>query len=214
MKKILLCSILTSLFSYSLASDCLNNLKVDKDFKLLNIEESQAVYPKPKDKILLTEFFWYGCPHCYRMEGMVQDFVKKHPEVEFKRYPVGFKNWSSGIKYYFTLETLGLSDKLHTASFDKIHKERVNILDNESLRTEFLSKQGVDAVKFNQTFNSFTVDLSVKKSIEYSTRYKIESAPSFVINNKYMVDGDTGKNYETMIQQITNITESLKSCKP
>ena len=48
----------------------------------------QTVPTDNKDKIEVTELFWYGCIHCYQMDPMLSDWVKKLPkDVYFKRMP-------------------------------------------------------------------------------------------------------------------------------
>ena len=52
--------------------------------------------PQPVDptgKIEVTEFFWYGCPHCNEFDPYLEAWVKKQgPDVVFKRVPVAFRD--------------------------------------------------------------------------------------------------------------------------
>ena len=44
-------------------------------------------------KIEVTEFFWYGCPHCNALEPSLEAWVKKQgKDVDFKRVPVAFQS--------------------------------------------------------------------------------------------------------------------------
>ncbi len=61
----------------------------DTDYKVL-------ATPQPVDssagKIEVTEFFWYGCPHCNEFEPYLETWLKKQgPDVVFKRVPVAFQ---------------------------------------------------------------------------------------------------------------------------
>ena len=44
-----------------------------------------------KGKIEVTEFFWYGCPHCFEFEPTLNAWVKTLPkDVAFRRVPADF----------------------------------------------------------------------------------------------------------------------------
>jgi thiol:disulfide interchange protein DsbA len=214
MKKISLSVILSSMFSASFAT-CMDDLKPGVNYNLINLTTDQKVYQETKDKIQITEFFWYGCPHCYHMEPMIKDFVAKHPNVEFKRYPLTYPNWKTGAQYYFAEQQLGLFDKLHAKSFDAIHKDNLDILNNKDVRAKFLTSQGVDVPKFEAAFSSFTMNSQLTKAFNYAKAYKLTSAPSFVVNNTIVVDPSLGKNYEGVIKNLDIVVKSYenKSCK-
>ncbi|MGH9578642.1 MAG: hypothetical protein ACRD3R_14475, partial [Terriglobales bacterium] len=39
-------------------------------------------------KIEVIEFFWYGCPHCYGLESLLDVWLKKlPPDAVFRRVP-------------------------------------------------------------------------------------------------------------------------------
>ena len=52
------------------------------------------------DKIEIIEFFWYGCPHCYSFEPLLENWVKTLPKnVEFIRQPAVFSDlWGKHAK--------------------------------------------------------------------------------------------------------------------
>ena len=54
-----------------------------------NFEKTVQVVPTDnKDKIEVAELFWYGCIHCYQMDPILSEWVKKLPkDVYFKRIP-------------------------------------------------------------------------------------------------------------------------------
>src|SRR5512134_3287808 len=89
-----------------------------------------------RDKIEVTEFFWYGCSHCFHLEPEVQKWLKKLPkDVAFRRVPAVFPGrdgslgqWASGAALYYTLEAMGIGEKLHREIFDAVHLERADVL--------------------------------------------------------------------------------------
>src|SRR3989338_454861 len=121
-------------------------LKEGRDFREINPPLAPG-----KDKIEVTEFFWYGCPHCFDFEPVLAGWQKKLPaDVEFRRVPAIFPNdkWPPGARLYSTVEAMNLVDKLHGSAFNAIHVARQR-LDNEQILFDWVAKQGVDARKFS-----------------------------------------------------------------
>ena len=76
--------------------------------------------------------------------------------------------------------------------------------------------QGVDVNKFEAAFSSFSTNAKIKKAYDYDQTYKLTSAPSFVVNNTYVIDPGLSQTYEGVIKTMDIIINSLKdkSCKP
>ena len=85
----------------------------------------QTVPTDNKDKIEVTELFWYGCIHCYQMDPILSDWVKKLPkDVYSKRMPaIPRPDWAPLARAYSAMETLGVADKLHTHLFEAVNKD-------------------------------------------------------------------------------------------
>ena len=78
-----------------------------------------AIAPQPteaKGKIEVTEFFWYGCPHRYDFEPVLNQWLKTLPkDVAFRRVPAIFPNgrWTPGAKLFYALQAIGEENRLH-----------------------------------------------------------------------------------------------------
>jgi thiol:disulfide interchange protein DsbA len=166
-------------------------------FTLLN-----PAQPTDPEKIEVIEFFWYGCPHCYHLEPMINAWEKKLPkDVVFKRVPAATGGWTNLATVFYTVEAMGLSDKLHGKIFDAIHKQNIN-LGNKSLRDEWLAKQGVDVAKYNEMEKSFTVMTKVQRAKQMSALYKIDAVPQLVVNGKYVVSSESAGGQERMMNAV------------
>ncbi|RMD71961.1 MAG: thiol:disulfide interchange protein DsbA/DsbL, partial [Gammaproteobacteria bacterium] len=112
------------------------------------IEYELVTPPQPTEdpsKIEVLEFFWYGCPHCYHAEPLVEAWLKRKPEdVVFRRMPAIFTNplWELHARAYYTAEALGIVDKIHRPLFDAIHKER-RPMNTEKDIEAFFAEHGV-----------------------------------------------------------------------
>ncbi|MCX8018183.1 MAG: thiol:disulfide interchange protein DsbA/DsbL, partial [Rhodocyclaceae bacterium] len=131
--------------------------------------------PQPTEaagKVEVIEFFWYGCPHCADFEPLLKNWLKQLPaDVAFRKVPAVFNpTWGEGARLYYTLEALGLVERLNDAVFDAMVKQRLR-LDNEKVLYEWIAKQGVDTKKFAEMYKSFAIDGKVRRAAEMTQEY-------------------------------------------
>ena len=170
--------------------------------------------PQPtmsSDKIEVLEFFWYGCPHCYKLHPLIRNWLKKVPkDVSFKYIPAIFrKNWIPGAKTFYTLEILGEKDKLHDKIYDAIHKEKIDLA-NEELLFNWVEKQGVDRKKFISVYNSFSVVNKSSQSSQMSRKYGLKGVPSLVVDGKYLISGKMGGTPQETIKTLDQLISKVR----
>ena len=92
-------------------------------------------------KIEVVEFFWYGCPACFKLEPLLEAWVPKlQPDTVFRRIPAVFNDrWALDAAIYYTFEAMGVLDKLHKPLFDAIHKDRLRT-DNGPALSQWLQR--------------------------------------------------------------------------
>jgi thiol:disulfide interchange protein DsbA len=140
------------------------------------------------NKIEVTEVFWYGCPHCYAFEPLINSWAEKLPsDVAFVRSP-GI--WSAAMEVhaqiYYVGEALGALDKVHSAAFDAIHQKGNYLEDGEAVKALFVA-QGVSAEDFDKTWDSFAMTSAVKKAATRMRDYGVSSVPCLIVNGKYLI---------------------------
>ncbi|SFU67413.1 thiol:disulfide interchange protein DsbA/DsbL [Pseudoduganella namucuonensis] len=138
-------------------------------------------------KVEVIEFFMYSCPHCNALEPLMTDWVKKQGDkIVFRRihFPATGVN-DVHAHAYLTLEAMGKLDLVHDKIFRAIHVER-NRLNKDDAMTDFIVKNGVDKAKYLEAFNSFGVQTKMKRTLSQLPAYKVESAPTIVVDGRYM----------------------------
>jgi thiol:disulfide interchange protein DsbA len=88
------------------------------------------------DRIVVTEFFSYQCPHCYAFFPALNDWVNQLPgDVVFERVAdsIGNASWLPIARAYYTLQSMGRIDDLDAAIFNTIHAEGMRLFDKESI---------------------------------------------------------------------------------
>jgi len=163
--------------------------------------------PQPTEtggKVEVIEFFWYGCPHCYAFEPVLNPWIKKLPkEVVFRRVPAIFnEQWGVAARVYYTLEAIGETARLHTALFDAIHKDNLRITD-ESAMAAWLGKNGVNVDKYKAAYRSFGVEAQLKRAQQMTNAYRIDGVPAMAVQGRYVLSASV----ITDRQELLNATE-------
>ncbi|MBL8201206.1 MAG: thiol:disulfide interchange protein DsbA/DsbL [Chromatiales bacterium] len=157
-------------------------------------------------KIEVAEVFWYGCSHCYNLEPVLSDWVKKLPaDVSFVRIPVMW-NPTNEIhgRIYYTAEALGKLDRINPAMFKAIHVENRPMTEEKDILA-FFEQNGVSAADFNKTFRSFAVESQLKRAKDLTVKYKVRGVPLLVVDGKYTTDGPQIRSH----QDLLAVTEEL-----
>ena len=141
-------------------------------------------------KIEVVEFFWYSCPHCNAFEPKLANWLKKlPPDVAFRRVPVAFRDdFVPQQRLYYTLEAMGKVDELHTKVFNAIHAERQSI-DKEATIVAWAEKHGLDRAKFQELYNSFSVQTKARRATQLQDAYKVQGVPAIGVAGRYYTDG-------------------------
>ena len=155
------------------------------------------------DKIVIYEFFWYGCPHCYNLEPTM-DRIESNLEKDtiLVKVPVALRDtWESHAKAYYALQQMKLDDNLHKKIFTEIHINS-NRLDTKEKLTLFIEDEGYNSKRFSEIFDSFGTDLRVKKASRLANQYQITSVPTLIINGKYKTSGSLVSSYEELYDVV------------
>jgi len=180
------------------------DLKEGQDFRVI-----RPPLIADKSRIEVTEFFWYGCPHCFDFEPVLADWVSKLPaDVVFRRVPTIFPNnkWVPGARIYYTLEAMNLLDKFHSEVFNAIHKERQR-LEDENVLFEWVAKKGIDTRQFTETWASFGVQSQLQQARRTTLAAGVTGVPSVMVHGRYLAltPGNYGEmlaNIESLIAQV------------
>jgi thiol:disulfide interchange protein DsbA len=138
------------------------------------------------NKIEVLEFFWYRCPHCFKLEPSLTAWLKTLPkDAQVRRIPAVFRDdWMPAAKLYYTLQQMGQIERLHDKVFDAYNIARLN-LDDPAVLGDWIAKQGVDRKKFEAVYNSFSTQAKAVQGGRLATTYAITGVPAFIIDGKY-----------------------------
>lgn len=170
-------------------------------------------FPPPVEtgtRIEVREFFWYGCPHCYTLEPVLNTWLKKLPaHAGFVRTPGAAPHWLVHAQAYYALESLGALGTVHEPLFKAIQTDRRGYGDEASL-TQFVASQGVNAAKFREAFRSFGVRLKVERAKKLNSEYMVSSVPTLVVDGKYLTSPSMAGGEEAMLKLVDQLIERAR----
>ncbi|MEO8038722.1 MAG: thiol:disulfide interchange protein DsbA/DsbL [Betaproteobacteria bacterium] len=156
---------------------------LDKEYKIIN----PAIPTDAPGKVEVLEFFQYTCGHCYDFEPFVKTWKAKKPKDVVWRYVPTV--WDASripqAKIFYTLEAMGLLDQLHDKVYDAIHQKGLLLTERAVLSKWIAAQPGVDAKKFEETYDSFGVDNKVQRATQMTKTYLIKGTPTVIVNGKY-----------------------------
>lgn len=174
---------------------------IDEGFDYKRI---QPALPLPHgDKPEVLEIFWYGCPHCYQMQPLLEAWRTRHgKDIAFHRMPAVLgESWVLHARAYYAAEALGVLERIHRPLFDAIHLQH-KPLGNEAALVELIASRGVDAAKFRDALHSFAVDAKVRQATETCRSIKLDGVPALVIDGQYLTSPTLTGSREKTLQTV------------
>jgi len=151
-------------------------------------------------KIEVLEFFWYGCPHCYTLEPLLETWIPTLPaDAQFRRVPAVLNPaWANEAAVFYAFEALDVLARLHRPFFDSIHRDRLQTRDAASLN-DWLQKNGVDVKKFELAVKSFGVQSKVRRATQLSADYRIDGTPALAVHGRFTVSAEQARSQKGML---------------
>lgn len=174
--------------------------KEGKDYVKLSTPAGVTL-PGPDKKIEVVEFFWYGCPHCYAFEPVLEAWTKKLPaDVAFRQVPVGFMAAHQfHQKVFYALEETGQLATMHRKIFSAIHQGGKR-MGSESDVLAFVSANGGDGAKLAEAMKGFGVNNKSNRAKLLADAYKIDGVPALGIHGRFYTSAALSGSHERATQ--------------
>jgi thiol:disulfide interchange protein DsbA len=171
-------------------------------------------------KIVVTQFFSYQCPHCYKFEKPHAAWVAKLPadvKAERAAVSIGHAGWVPAAQAFYALSAMKKVPAIDDALFGAIHRQRLGLTDEAGVAA-WVGKQGIDRAEFERMARSFSVQLQVRRAEELSRKIRLPSVPAIVVDGRYLVpirdDGDFGDQLALVDTLIERTRRERSTAKP
>jgi thiol:disulfide interchange protein DsbA len=160
------------------------------------------------DDVVVTEFFWYGCGHCYTFEPMLTAWGKQLPDgAVVKPSPAVWNEpMRMHAKAFYIAEVLGVKAVMHPVIFDAMHVQRKRLVSRLELRDLF-EDNGIDPAKFDKAFDSFGVDSQVRQADARARSAKVSGTPTLMVAGKYLIETRGAGGQTNMLEIAQHLVE-------
>lgn len=190
-------------------------------------EYKEVKSPQPtnlsSDKVLVQQFLWNKCIHCFNLEPYVAKWEESKPSnIVFERIPIGWspKHLDDG-SYLNYAKVLEKTNKITPEQLDEINIRLFNLvfvgkqnLNPETVFPIFESYKVVSSMdEFKNNLKSFITSTERAKAEKLTRAYDISGVPVFVVDGKYLFGLDMikeGQGPEVIFDKINKYAKDKK----
>lgn len=211
MRRTIIHLVLAALTIFGMLPSLAAGLEEGRDYTVL-----QPARPTSNpQKIEVTEYFSYQCPHCYAFSPSLDKWAAKLPaDVAFERQSVsiGHAQWEASARTFYTLQALGKLADLDRAVFRAIHVDHVNMQD-EARIAAWMAEHGIKTADFLKAYESFGVDAKWKQGEHLAMTHEIPSIPTLVIDGKYLVAIASNIDFQLQLSTVDALIAKARAEK-
>lgn len=177
----------------------------------VKLTQPQPTSASSRGKVEVMEFFWYGCPHCYKLQAPMETWLRANQAIVAHRPQPAVLggHWEVMGRAYHAMELAGGFDpKMHHDLFVAIHERREplqKLTDGKPVDLYAYvekSKGKAYAEAFKKAYESFAMVSLIGKDKQIQQTYELAGTPTVVINGLYKIDPLTAGGPENMIKVI------------
>jgi thiol:disulfide interchange protein DsbA len=144
--------------------------------------------PAQAGRLEVTEFFSYGCIHCFHFEPYVEAWRKSHAaDVDLVLIPATFRpDFALLARGYYASQALGVADKVHAKIWQALWTQQVTVRDIAQM-ADLYASVGVDKGQFVDACATFAIESKLKRAGELLALYQVGGTPDLIVAGKYRV---------------------------
>jgi len=164
-------------------------------------------------KVVVIEFFSYGCPHCNAFNPSLtlwQNRLPKDVRLEREAVIFGRQPWAKLAQIYYALQEIGKAEQLTPAVYGALHVERVNWqTDNDII--DWMAAHGVNREQFASALNSFSMRTYVTRGEQLAMAYKVQSVPTLIVDGKYALPIADNGNFPAQLAIVDRLIDKARA---
>lgn len=163
-------------------------------------------------QIEVTEVFWFGCPHCYRLQTPVSEWYETlEDDVSVVHMPATMGgDWNTHATAFYAAESLGIEEELHADFFNAIHQEKQSLTETDEIAA-FFANYGVSEEEVKQALTDFSVRSEVNEANKRMREMKLMGVPALVIDGRYVVTPSSAGSLENMPKIADALVEQVRT---
>ncbi|MGS0676005.1 thiol:disulfide interchange protein DsbA/DsbL [Shewanella sp. 0m-4] len=169
----------------------------------VHYRELATPIPASSDNISVTEFFWYGCPHCELFEKPLHDWEESMADgVTLVQSPAV---WNEAMKLhakvFFIAEQMQNKQQVHAALFNQIIglREVKSLAEQQAKLADFLNGYGLSEQEFIGKLYSADIVSKLKHAMQLMSSAEIQGTPTILVNGRYIILNESANSAEQVM---------------
>jgi len=178
-----------------------------------------------EDKVIVSEYFWYGCSHCFSLDPIIKQWKRSLPsDAEILPIPVVWQPMMTlHAKAYYIGEQLLAEDLLSKRKRQNLHESLFPVIMNlrsetreknqlASIRAHF-SKFGITNEKFDELAESQLIKDKVAQAKRWQKMSGIEGTPVVIVDGIYKLNHGEFETKENLIVYGNQVVNAVLDAK-
>jgi len=184
----------------------------------------RSVAPAPAGADAVV-FFWYGCPHCLKLEEQFRQFdfsgtasslvTESGRGVFVRKVPVVLSSsWELDARLYYALQALNFSDDGHFRVMKRYGKHRPTSLESVRalLMSGVLDKEREENPSFRSTADQVIellyspgIDAKISESLALTQAIRLDGVPSVLVGRDKLLELGNGLGYHELMMATLDL---------
>lgn len=165
-------------------------------------------------QIEVLDVFWFGCPHCYRLQPHVNEWAETlDDDVTIEKMPATMGgDWNTHANAFYAAKELGIEEDLHADFFDAIHQDERSLTDEDEIAA-FFTDYGVSEEEAKEALKAFNVRSNVNKANSRMRDMRLMGVPALVIDGRYVVTPSSAGSLENMPNVADALVDQVREAR-
>lgn len=168
--------------------------------------------PEVPQKVSLTVYFWYGCPHCFEFRHYVQPWLAEWGDkLDVTLVPIALKpSWVDHARAFYAAQALGVLTEFHPALYDALHVQKRK-LNSVATLSEFADSLGLDAAAFEAAMVSPATTALIRRDNAAVKQFGIQTTPTLVVAGQQRLSLLSDDGYDGLLHRAEDLIEQSLS---
>lgn len=176
-------------------------------------ELSTPVETRSGDQYEVAEVFWYGCPACYQMQPLIEDWKKGvADDVNLRYVPASMRrDWEPHAQAFYVARELDVLDEVHGKLYEALAGEKRDIDSKDAMASFFAEVGAAEPEAVRETWDSFAVDTAMRRGKAFQQGARVTGTPTLVVEGRYVISVRQAGGFETMLSIADYLVEQERA---
>ncbi|MFA9461070.1 thiol:disulfide interchange protein DsbA/DsbL [Thiohalorhabdus methylotrophus] len=168
------------------------------DYRVL---EHPAPVGKGGPGVEVAEWFWYGCPHCYRFDPELSAWAERMgDQIHLVRLPaLARPTWQPMAAAFLMARHTDRLGDLHSGFFEAVHEGGRSPYQLQWVRARF-EEAGVSGEQWREGIRASWIREEVRRIRKLERAHQLQSVPTLVIAGRYVTNSRIAGSRERMLE--------------